>query len=141
MKRFLTLLSLFSLMVCQPEPAHADAFPDRGSVPADPARPGWRPPATRPNEPAAGAAYDFDPGRGPLLDPPAEDRIWLNAWGTWGPGTASVPLPPPRVVTPNPCRPPAVVPPAAVPGPLPIAGLAVAWRLARRLRRRLGQCQ
>ena len=118
-----------ALIACQPAPAHADAFP--GQLPPDPARPGWRPPATRPHQPAAGTAYDFDPGRGPLLDPHAEDRIWLDPWGSWGPGTAAIPLPDPAPVV-TPCR-----PPAAVPGPLPALGLGAAFAYSRKLRRRI----
>ncbi len=123
-----TLLTLAALAVCT-TPAHADAFPD--SLPSDPARPGWRPPAARALQPATGAAYDFDPGRGPLVDAAIEDAIWFVGPGAWGAGASAVPLPPPPVVTP--CR-----PPAAVPGPLPLAGVAATWGWARRLRRRVG---
>jgi hypothetical protein len=125
----LALLAL--LTACATEPAHADVFPQR--LPGDPARPGWYPPAARHYVPMAGAAYDFDPGRGPLLAPGVEDSIWLPIpYGTWGAGTAPLPLPPPDVV--RRCR-----PPAAVPGPLPLAGVAAAFGWARRLRRRVGR--
>ena len=118
-----------ALLAMLAAPAHADAFFDQ--LPSDPARTGWRPPDARPYVSLVGNYYDFDPGRGPLLAPHAEDSIRLVGPGTWGQGTAPLPLPAPDVVTP--CR-----PPAAVPGPLPIAGAAAAWGWARRLRRKVG---
>jgi hypothetical protein len=121
-----TLLTLAMLTACAP--AHADAFPD--SLPSDPARPGWRPPATRPHVPGAGVDYDFDPGRGPLLDAHAEDNLWLVSPGTWGAGASAVQVSTGPVVTQRPC--------VGVPVPLPIAGAAAAWGWARRLRRRVG---
>lgn len=117
------------LTACHPVPAHADVL--RDNLPSDPARPGWYPPAARPVTPAAGAAYDFDPDRGPLADPRLEDGIWLSPFGTWswGAGSDPLPLPPPADVVRR-CRPI----PAAVPGPLPLAGLAAAFTYSRKLR-------
>lgn len=113
-----------ALTACATEPAHADAFlPDAATSP------GQRPPATGAYFPLAGNHYDFDPGRGPLDSPAIEDAIWLNGWGTWGQGAAAIPLPTDSA---------AVKPCVAVPGPLPIAGVAAAWGWARRLRRRVG---
>ena len=127
-----TVLLLATLTACQPAPAHADVFPE--SVPAGQSRPGWRPAGSGRMVAAPGLDYDFDPDRGPLLAPRLEDSIWFpSPWGTWGAGTAPLPLPAPNVV--SRCRPG----PAAVPGPLPLAGIAAAWGWARRLRRRVGQ--
>ena len=123
---------LATLTACTPIPAHADALLDPDSVPPDPARPGWRAPAARPDQLPAGTAYDFDPGRGPLLDAHAEDAIWTVTPGTWGASTGPVSLPPPPVVVPRGCR-----PPAAVPGPAGLLGVGAMFTTARQLRRRI----
>lgn len=115
------------LSSCTPLPAHADVIHDQ--LPADPARPGWRAPAPRTNQPAAGVAYDFDPAAGPLSDPHAADNIWLVTPGAWGAGEAPVQVSPGPVV--RPCV------PIPAPGPLPVLGAAAAWGWARRLRRRV----
>ena len=117
---------------CTPLPAHADGLPDK--LPPDPARPGWRPPAARAYVPGAGAAYDFDPGRGPLLDPHAEDRLWIVTPGAWGAATGPIPLPPPPVVAPPGCR-----PPAGVPGPAGLLAVGAMFHASRQLRRRISR--
>jgi hypothetical protein len=129
MVRNLTPL-LFALALCAP--AHADALLDQ--LPPDPARPGWRPPATRAYVPGAGVDYDFDPDRGPLLDAHAEDAIWLVTPGAWGAATGPVQVPPPVVAPPG-CRPA----PAAVPGPAGLLTVAGMFTTARQLRRRIKQ--
>lgn len=136
-----TLLTLALLTACQPAPAHADAF-DPASVPPDPARPGWRPPVARPYVPSGGSHFDYNPESGALPLEDLQDDLWLSPFGTfgsWGEGTASIPLPPPPVVTRKPCRPVPEPEGEIVPGPLPIAGAAAAWGWARRLRRRVGR--
>jgi hypothetical protein len=119
---------LLALAICAP--AHADAF-DPDSLPPDPARPGWRPPAPRAYVLGAGVDYDFDPDRGPLLDAHAEDSLWLVTPGAWGAATGPVSLPPPPVVVPPGCRLP------AVPGPAPLAVAAGAFTFSRELRKRI----
>jgi hypothetical protein len=89
-------------------------------------------PAARAYQPAVGAAFDFEPGRGPLVDAHAEDAIWLVTPGDWGAATGPVQVPPP-VVTPPGCRPA----PAAVPGPVPLAVAAGAFTFSRKLRKRI----
>ena len=124
------LITLALLTTCATEPAHADVFPEQ--LPSDPARPGWYPPTARPYVFMGGNHYDFDPDTGPLAFPSIQDPYWPSPFGTWGAGTAPLPLPPPNVV--RRCRPV----PAAVPGPLPLAGVAAAFGWSRRLRRRVG---
>ncbi len=128
--------AMAALIATLTAPAHADVFHD--NVPTDPARPGWRPPATRPHIPMAGHYYDFDPDTGPLAFPSIQDPFWPGPFGTWGWGAGAsetpIPLPPPTVV--RRCRPPAVVP-KKVPGPLPVLGLGAAFAYSRRLRQRL----
>ena len=117
-------LALLVLALCTA--AHADGLPDR--LPSDPARPGWRPPATRPYQPAAGVDYDFDPGRGPLLDAHAEDRLWIVTPGTWGASTGPVQVSTgPVVARPVPC----------VPGPAGLLGAGAMFHASRQLRRRI----
>ena len=119
---------LFVLALCAP--AHADAF-DPDSLPPDPARPGWRPPAPRAYVPTTGVDWDFSPDRGPLLDAHAEDAIWLVTPGAWGAATGPVQVPPPVVAPPG-CRPA----PAAVPGPAGLLGVGAMFHASRQLRRR-----
>jgi hypothetical protein len=121
---------LFVLALCAP--AHADAF-DPDSLPPDPARPGWRPPAPRAYVPTTGVDWDFSPDRGPLLDAHAEDRIWTVTPGAWGAATGPVQISPGPVVVPPGCRPA----PAAVPGPGPLAVAAGAFTFSRKLRKRI----
>jgi hypothetical protein len=127
----LPTLVLLLLTACTPLPAHADAFHQQ--LPADPARPGWRPPAARPYQPAAGVDYDFNPGRGPLVDAHAEDAIWLVGPGAWGAPAGPLQVSPGPVVAAPGCRPA----PAAVPGPAGVLAVAGMFTTARQLRRRM----
>lgn len=123
-------LCALALAYCAPQPSYADALLDRGNMPADPVNPGRRIPAPVGYVPMGGNHYDFDPDRGRIFAPHIEDKLWLFTPGGWGASTSTLSVLPPVVVTDR-CRPPV----ADVPGPLPIMGLAAAWRGSRRLRR------
>jgi hypothetical protein len=121
---------LFALALCAP--AHADAF-DPDKLPPDPARPGWRPPAARAYVPIGGSHFDYDPAAGARTLEELQDDLWLNSLGTWGEGTAQVPLP--QVVVPPGCRPA----PAAVPGPAGLLGVGAMFHASRQLRRKISR--
>jgi hypothetical protein len=129
------LLLLATLTACQPAPAHADALLDPDSVPADPARPGWRAPAARAYIPTGGRHFDYDPLTGPRTLEELQDDLWLVTPGTWGASTGQVSLPPPPVVTPPGCRPA----PAAVPAPAGLLGVGAMFHASRQLRRRISR--
>jgi hypothetical protein len=163
MKRCLTLLSLFSLMVCQPEPAHADApppgvqpgrvFPGEQYAPpgsitrTDPL--GYLPAPVRPIPGGSSASRIFDApltGGGRFSPPP-----WAPGRGSLvsfvvpgldlppgnpsddGGGDSEPPYNPPP--HPEPPSPPDHQP--AVPGPLPVLGLGAAFAYSRKLRQRI----
>jgi hypothetical protein len=124
---------LATLTACQPAPAHADVLLDPASVPLDPARPNWRPADSRPGFPAG-----VDPAgshRGSHADDAGSSRepSAFDVYGRWqgaATGALSSPVASPVV---RPCQPV----PAAVPGPLPLAGVAAAFAYSRKLRQRI----
>ena len=122
------LLTLALLTACQPAPANADVL---NNLPARSVRPRWYPPTTWRHLFMGGNHYDFDPDTGPLALPSIQDPYWPSPYGTWGAGTAPLPLPAPDVM--RRCRP--VHP--AVPGPLPVMGVAAAFAYSRKLRQRI----
>jgi hypothetical protein len=133
------LLLLASLTACYPQPAQADVLPLKPSaMPVDPVNPDRRPATFRDGSIPAGP--DFGAGRrGGAADAAADNApAFWGPFGTWT-GVATGPLQSPVAAADVRCKPPVqqALPVASVPGPLPVLGVGVMFRVSRSLRRRI----